>query len=74
LRSLVEKKNLEKLKNVLKYEGAFAVSELPPDYITAFRSKKDADLAKNLHFLSSFPFKFHYRSYNANTCTAYCVI
>jgi hypothetical protein len=25
------------LKNVLKYEGAFAVSELPPDYVSAFR-------------------------------------
>jgi hypothetical protein len=34
----VAKKNLEKLKNVLKYEGAFAVSELPPEYTAAFRS------------------------------------
>jgi hypothetical protein len=37
LTGLVEQKNLEKLKNVLKYEGAFAVSELPPDYVSAFR-------------------------------------
>jgi hypothetical protein len=38
LTGLVAKKNLEKLKNVLKYEGAFAVSELPPEYTAAFRS------------------------------------
>ena len=44
----MEKKNLEKLKNVFKYEGALAVSELPPEYVAAFRlDSDDANVLNN---------------------------
>jgi len=42
LQQLIQNKDLQKLRNVLKYEGAFAVDNLPDSYSTAIRDLKSS--------------------------------